>query len=158
MFSIIVFWLGSDKHVRLLFVLLSSQRDQSRDVTPRLGEDGWFFIFDCSRPFCFLLIEFHYVIFISYIVLTGYVYYYCILLMFNKPFSCFFAGFLLFSPKGSCSHGMWLLAWEFLLFSSALPLAYASSFRLLLLRLCSNRCAEALVIYTNFILNRLTAV
>ena len=32
-------------------------RKQSRDVTPRLGEGGWFFIFDCSSPFCFLLIE-----------------------------------------------------------------------------------------------------
>ena len=38
------------------------------------------------------------------------------------------------------------LAWEFLLFSSVLPFAYASSFRLLLLRLCSNRCAEALAL------------
>ena len=34
----------------------------------------------------------------------------------------------------------------------------ASSFRLLLLRLCSNRCAEAFVVYRNSLLNRLTAV
>ena len=34
----------------------------------------------------------------------------------------------------------------------------ASSFRLILLRLCSNRCAEALVVYRNSLLNRLTAV
>ena len=40
---------------------------------------------------------------------------------------------------------MWLLAWEFLLFSSVLHFSYASSFRPLLLRLCSNRCAEALL-------------
>ena len=38
------------------------------------------------------------------------------------------------------------------------PVSYASSFRLLLLRLCSNRCAEALVVYRNSLLNRLTAV
>ena len=35
---------------------------------------------------------------------------------------------------------------EFMLFSSVLPFAYASSFRLLLSQLCSNRCAEALVV------------
>ena len=34
----------------------------------------------------------------------------------------------------------------------------ASSFQLLLLRLCSNRCAEALVIHRNSLLNILTAV
>ena len=38
---------------------------------------------------------------ISYIVLTCYVYYYCIWFGFNTLFSCSFAGFLLFSPKGS---------------------------------------------------------
>ena len=31
----------------------------------------------------------------------------------DKPFSCLFAGFLLFTLK--ISHGMWLLAWEFVL-------------------------------------------
>ena len=30
-----------------------------------------------------------------------------------------------------------------------LPFAYASSFRLLLLRLCNNRCAEAIVVNRN---------
>ena len=49
------------------------------------------------------------------------------------------------SPQG-IGHGMCLLTWEFLLFSSVLPSLYASSFRLLLLRLCNNRCAEALVV------------
>ena len=34
----------------------------------------------------------------------------------------------------------------------------ASSFRLLLLRLCSSMCAESLVVYRNSLLNRLTAV
>ena len=38
---------------------------------------------------------------ICYIVLTCYVYYYCIWLSFNTLFSCFLALFLLFSPKGS---------------------------------------------------------
>ena len=65
------------------------------------------FIFNGSSIFWFLLIEFHYVFSISYIVLKWYVYYYCILLGFTTLFilfyffSCFFAGFLLFSPKGS---------------------------------------------------------
>ena len=47
-----------------------------------------------------------------------------------------------------------LLAWEFLLFSTVLHFAYASSFRLLL----SNWCAEALVAYRNSLLNRLSIV
>ena len=46
MFIIIVFRLGSDKFVSCIFYCLSP-RDQSRDVTPRLGEGGRFFIFDC---------------------------------------------------------------------------------------------------------------
>ena len=42
---------------------------------------------------------------------------------------------------------MWLLAWEFfVILQSILPFAYASSFRPLLWRLCSNRCAEALAV------------
>ena len=53
-------------------------RDQLRDVTPRLGEGGLYLICDYSSPFCFLLIEIHYTFSISYIVLTSYVYYYCI--------------------------------------------------------------------------------
>ena len=43
------------------------------------------------------------------------------------------------------SHGMRLLACEFLLFSYVFPLAYASS-----LRLCSYRCAEALAVNMKF--------
>ena len=67
-----LFRFGSD----LRFLLLSFPRDQSRDVTPRLGEGGLFFIFNCSCPFCFLLTEIYYYFSISYIVLTCYVYYY----------------------------------------------------------------------------------
>ena len=44
---------------RLLFIQLSFTRDQTRDVTPRLEESGWFLIFDCWTYFVFLLIEFH---------------------------------------------------------------------------------------------------
>ena len=84
------------------FLLLSLPMDQSRDVTPRLGECGWFLIFDCLSPFYFLLIEFHYAFSISYIVQTCYVYdSYCIWFNFNTHFSCFLAGLLLFSPKVS---------------------------------------------------------
>ena len=56
MFIIIVFRLGSDKLVSCFFNCLSP-RDQSRDVTPRLGEGGWFFIFDCSTPFYFVFVN-----------------------------------------------------------------------------------------------------
>ena len=49
----------------LLFYTISLPRNQSRDVTPRLGEGGWFFIFDCSSPF-FLFIEFNYVFYLLY--------------------------------------------------------------------------------------------
>ena len=52
--------------------------DQARDVTPRLEVGGWFLIFDYSSPFSILLIEINYTFSISYIVLTSYVYYYCI--------------------------------------------------------------------------------
>ena len=77
LFIIIVFRLGSHKLVSCFFYSLSP-RVQSRDVTPRLGGGGWFFLFDHLSPFCFLLFEFHYAFSISYKVLTGYVYYYCI--------------------------------------------------------------------------------
>ena len=61
----------------------SLRRDQSRDVTPRFREGGWFFNFwDCSRPFCFWLVELHYDFSISYVVLTFYVHYFCIWLGF----------------------------------------------------------------------------
>ena len=39
---------------------------------------------------------------------------------------------------------------RFFLFSSLLPFAYAASFRLLLLQLGNNRCAEALVVKQKF--------
>ena len=78
-----------------------------------------FSFFDCFSKFYFLLFEFHYAFSISDIVQTCYVYYYCIWLL-NTICSCFFSR-LLFSPR--ISHGLWLLAWEFLLFSSVLHFA-----------------------------------
>ena len=108
----------------LPFRLLSFPRDKSRDVTPRLWEGGWFFIFEYSSPFCFLLIEIHYTFSNSYIVLTCYIYYYCIWWGFKTLFSCFFAGFLLFSPKGLVTGCDSSLAWEFLLFKSVLHFAF----------------------------------
>ena len=64
---------------------------------------GWMiFHFRVFKSFWFLLIEIHYTFSNSCIVLTCYVYcYYCIWLGFKTLFSCFFAWFLLFSPKGS---------------------------------------------------------
>ena len=47
---------------------------------------------------------------------------FCLLILYLITlFSSFFAGFLLFSPKGSVT-GMRPLGWEFLLLSSVLPL------------------------------------
>ena len=105
--------------------------------------------------FVFLLIAFHYVFFlysadVMFIIivfdrgLTG-----------SPPVSSL--DFYRSLPRGSVT-GCDSLAGEFLLFSSALPSAYASSFPLLLLPLFSNRCADALMVYKNSFLNRLTAV
>ena len=58
LFIIIVFRLGRDK-LSSVSSILSFPRDQSRDVTPRLGEGGCFFIFEYLSPLCFLSIEFH---------------------------------------------------------------------------------------------------
>ena len=62
------------------------------------------FIFDCSSPFCFLLIEFHYVFFhllysdnmlgLLLLYLTRFCYV-------NTLFPCFFTRVLIFSPMGS---------------------------------------------------------
>ena len=65
-------------------------------------------------------------------------------------FSGFFAGLLLFSPKGSVTGCDSLLGSFCHSPVYVLLFAYASSFRLLLLRLCNNRCAEALGVYQKF--------
>ena len=44
------------------------------------GRVDYFSFFDCSSPFCFLIIEFHCTFSISYKILTNYVYYCCILM------------------------------------------------------------------------------
>ena len=101
---------------------------------------------------CFCQLNFIMFFSISYIVLTVIF----IIIVFDMVstrsiFPCFFfAGFLLFSPKGSvtgCDSSL-----------GRLHFAYASSFPLLLLRLCSNRCDEALLAYINSLLNRLSIV
>ena len=54
MFIIVVFILGSNK--RFCFFagfLLSLPRDESRDVTPCLGEGDDFSFFECPSPFYF---------------------------------------------------------------------------------------------------------
>ena len=61
-------------------------------------------IWKWTRLFKFILLFVNWVSFwfsISFILLPCYVYYSCIWLGFNLLFSCFFTGFLLFSPKGS---------------------------------------------------------
>ena len=110
---------------------------------------GWMiFHFRLLSRFCFLLIEFHYAFSISYTVLTCYVYYCCIWLGFYPLFSCFFAVFLLFSSKGSVT-GCDSSLGSFVILT-VLPFSHASSFRLLLLRLCNNMCAEALLVKLKF--------
>ena len=62
-----------------MFLLLFFPRDQSRDVTPRLGGGRMNFHFPLFKSIlCFLSIEIYYTFCISCIVLTGYVYFYCI--------------------------------------------------------------------------------
>ena len=144
---IIVFWVGTDKLFSCFFsgFLQSLPRDQSRDVTLSLGEAGWFFIVRLLKFILFFVNWIHYA-FPSIINITCYVYYYCIWLSFNSLFFCFFAGFFLFSPKGSvtgCDFSLSSFCYSKVYFISR----RASSFRLLLLRLWSNRCGEALVVY-----------
>ena len=54
------------------------------------GKVDNFSLFDCSNPFCFLLIEFHCTFSISYKRLTNYCYYYCILMMIDEAFGTSF--------------------------------------------------------------------
>ena len=77
MFIIIVFRWGSVLSSSAVYSTVFPKGSvKGCDVTPRVG--GWFFILDCSSPFCFLLIEFHYTFFYLLFRLTCYVYYYCI--------------------------------------------------------------------------------
>ena len=157
MFMIIVFRLSNDELVCCLFCLYQGI-SHGMCMTPRLGEGGWFFIFDCSSLFCFLLIEFHCFFSISYIVLACYVYYYCILFGFNTLFFCFFAGFLLFSSKGSvkaCDSSLGSFCYSPVYFLSHVHLHYAYYYYDYVV---IGVLAEALLVYRNSLLNRLTAV
>ena len=77
LFIIIVIRLGSHKLVSCFFYCLSQMIRLLAWGRVNNGELGGI-IFDYSIPFCFLLTEFNYAFSISYIVLTCYVYYYCI--------------------------------------------------------------------------------
>ena len=148
LFIIIVFRLGGDKLVSCFFYTVFSKVSVTRCDSSH-GGGIMIFHFRLFKSILFLFIEIHYAFSISYNVLTCNVYYYCIWYGFITLFSCFFRRIFTVLSQG-ISHGMWLLAWEFLLFSSVLPFTYASSFRLLLLQLCNNRCAEALVVKQKF--------
>ena len=126
MFIIAVFRLCSDEHVCCLFYCIASM-DQSWDVTPRLGEGGWFLFFDCWSPFWFLLVEFYYVFsHLLYIADMS-----CLLILYLIWFQHALLLFLqrISTVLSQCdqsrdvtlrlevfviSHGMWRLAWEFL--------------------------------------------
>ena len=110
----------------------------------------YFSFFDCSNPFCFLLIECHCTFSIS-------LKYYNIMFIFtvfrlgsDTLFSCFFAVFRLFSHKGSvtgCDSSLGSFCYSRMIFHFEV---HASSERLLLLRLCNNGCAEALIVTLKF--------
>ena len=76
-----------------------------------------------------------------YIVLTCYVYYYSI---------WFFSGFLLFSPYRDQSRDVTPRLEICVILQCTLFPVHPSSFRLKLLRLCNNSCAEALVVKLKF--------
>ena len=107
---------------------------------------GWIIFHFSIVLFYFLLSEFNFTFSISK-VLTFHVYYYCIWLGYFKLFSCLFAGCFQFSPKGSVKGVTSRLEWEFLLYFNVTSFRFhASSFPLLLLRLCNGGCAEAFVV------------
>ena len=75
-------------------------------------------------------------------------------------FPCYFAGFLLFSPKGSVTGCDSSLACEFcyliVYFNSRSCIFFPAN--IITTTVCSNRCADALVGYRNSSLNRLYIV
>ena len=130
--------------------LPSHPMDQSRDVTPRLGEVDEFSFFDCSSPFCFLFTKFHCAFSISYILLVCYVYYYYYYYYyswfdFNTLFFCFFADSYCSLPRDQSRDVTPRLGVAIILLCTSFRI-HAYSFRVLLLQLCSNSCAEALLV------------
>ena len=115
-----------------------------------LRDGGWFLIYRLFKSILFLLIEFNYAFSITYTVLACYVYYYCI--YFSPDSSQDFYYSLRRDPSRYVT--LYYLVSIILLCTSFR--VYESSFRQLLLWLCGNRCAEALVFYRNSFLNRLT--
>ena len=105
--------------------------------------------FEYLSTICFLSIEYHCTFSISYKILPYFVYYYCI----------FRLGSDKLSPVSSTVFPKAPRLVVILIRSVRTSFrVLASTFRLLLFRLCSNRCAEAMVVYRNCLLNRLTAV
>ena len=104
-----------------------SPKGSATECDSSLEGDWMIFHFRLFKSILFLFIEFHYVFSISYLVLTCYVYYYCMyLIRFYHALFLFLRRISTVLSQG-ISHGMWLLAWKFLLFSSVLPFEYASS-------------------------------
>ena len=87
----------------------------------------------------------------------------CILLLhliklLHSLFLFFFVGFLLLSPKGSVTGSATPRLGVSAILQCISYHVHASYFRLLLLPMCSNKCVEALVVYRNYLLNRLVAL
>ena len=131
MFIIIVFRLGSDKLICCLFYSLSQGISHGMWLWSM-----WLLAWGRVDDFSFSIVQFHFfcrlnfIFFISCIVVICHVYYCCIWLGFNTLFCCFFAGFILFSPKGSVTGCNSLQLSVFVILQMY---AYPSSFRLLLL-------------------------
>ena len=152
MFIIIVFRLGNEWLARLLFIL-SFPGGAVTGCDSSLGGGTMIFNF---RLFKFILFFVNWIslCFFPSFILCWYVTFIIVFDLVLTRSSSVSRRISAILSLG-ISYGMWLLAWEFLLFSSVLPFADASSFLLLLLRLCSNRCVEALVAYRNSLLNGL---
>ena len=141
MFIIIVFRLGSDTFV--YFYCLSKGSVTGCDSSRREG--GWFFIFDCSSSFFFWKLNF--IIIFPSLIWCYHVMF--IIIAFDKVLTCSstvssqdFYGSL---PRGQSRNVTPRLGVFVILQYSSFRI-HASSFRLLVLRLCNNRCAEALVV------------
>ena len=84
----ILFFLTVERHAHNVYLERKSRHTdalENLDCTSRInychtpGEGGWFvFFYYYLSPFCFLLIEFHCSLSISYKILPDYFYYYCI--------------------------------------------------------------------------------
>ena len=76
-------------HVQIAFpqfIKLKIDHINSCTHSSLTGDCAWFSFFDCSAPFCFLLIEFNCTFSTYCKILTNYVYYYCVVVAVRTSF------------------------------------------------------------------------